>query len=89
MKTTKTYYNKLSKRTFYILLILTGLLNGNILAQQNLDDYLTMAAQNNPSLKAAFNRYMAALEKIPSLHFLVCHKRHLKGWSTWTAYVFF
>jgi len=31
----------------------------------SLDDYLEMAAKNNPEIKAVFNQYLAALEKVP------------------------
>lgn len=31
----------------------------------SLDDYLEMGAENNPGLKATFNRYLAALERVP------------------------
>jgi len=34
---------------------------------QSLDDYLKVAAQNNPELKAYFNEYLAALEKVPQV----------------------
>jgi outer membrane protein TolC len=34
-------------------------------ASSTLDDYLAYAALNNPSLKAAFNKFKAALEEIP------------------------
>lgn len=43
----------------------------NAFAQENdtlsLDDYLEMAAQNNPEIKAAFNEYLASLEKVPQV----------------------
>ncbi|KAF0237649.1 MAG: outer membrane [Prolixibacteraceae bacterium] len=32
-----------------------------------LDDYLEIAAQNNPGVKASFNQYLAALEKVPQV----------------------
>ncbi|MBP1665632.1 MAG: TolC family protein [Bacteroidetes bacterium] len=31
----------------------------------SLDDYLEMAAKNNPEIKAAFSQYLASLEKVP------------------------
>ncbi len=34
-------------------------------AQEQLNQYLAIAAENNPGLKASFNEYMAALEKAP------------------------
>lgn len=33
--------------------------------QENLNKYLVIAAENNPGLKAEFNRYLAAMEQIP------------------------
>lgn len=42
--------------TIFICLLMTGNLQA-----QNLDDYLQMAAQDNPELKAKFNEYLAAL----------------------------
>jgi cobalt-zinc-cadmium efflux system outer membrane protein len=36
-------------------------------AQDMLNDYLLRAADNNPSLKARFNEYMAALEVVPQV----------------------
>lgn len=40
-------------------------LNIKLSAQETLNQYLKTAAENNPALKAAFNEYMAILEKIP------------------------
>lgn len=40
-------------------------LSGNIYAQEILNQYLQIAAQNNLGLKSKFNKYMAALEKVP------------------------
>jgi len=31
----------------------------------SLDDYLEMAATNNPEIKAVYNQYLASLEKVP------------------------
>ena len=36
-------------------------------AQEILDEYLVLAAENNPLLKARFNEYLAALEKGPQV----------------------
>ncbi len=36
-------------------------------AQGNLNEYLETAAQNNPELKASFNQYLAALERVPQV----------------------
>ena len=47
-----------------VLLFLAGF---SVSAQGQLDDYLYTAAENNPGLKAKFNEYMAALEKVPQV----------------------
>ncbi|MGQ1946410.1 TolC family protein [Geofilum sp. OHC36d9] len=52
------------------IIILLGLLavqNIALHAQQKIDDYLAVAAKNNPDLKAQFNAYLAALEQIPQV----------------------
>ena len=67
MKPNKSPYLIIVKRTLSILFILLGMIGNNIVAQDNLDHYLTLAAENNPSLKASFNKYMAALEKAPQV----------------------
>tara|TARA_R110002033_G_scaffold155892_2_gene192148 strand:+ start:3807 stop:5048 length:1242 start_codon:yes stop_codon:yes gene_type:complete len=36
-------------------------------AQQELDGYLKIAAENSPELRATFNEYMAAMEKVPQV----------------------
>ena len=46
------------------ILMLCFLSFGIVLKAQSLEDYWRMAAENNPSLKAKFTRYMAALEKV-------------------------
>ena len=55
------------KHTVFLLsLILFWSFNG--WTQENdkaLNDYLIMAAKNNPGLRASFNEYMAAMEKVP------------------------
>ena len=37
------------------------------LQAQTLDDYIKIAAENNPELKATFNQYLAALERVPQV----------------------
>jgi len=37
------------------------------IAQQELDDYLVMAAENNPGLQVKFKEYLAALEVVPQV----------------------
>ncbi len=49
-----------------IILILTAI-SISVSAQSELDNYLVIAAENNPGLKAKFNEYMAALEKVPQV----------------------
>ena len=39
-------------------------------AQDKLSGYLETAAKNNPELKSAYNRYLAALEKVPQVRSL-------------------
>ncbi len=43
------------------------LVAGTVHAQDSLSVYLEMAAKNNPGVKAAFNQYLAALEKVPQV----------------------
>lgn len=38
---------------------------GSEVSQTALEEYLLIAAENNPGLRARFNEYMAALEKVP------------------------
>ncbi len=57
-----------SNRIYGVLLIF-GLILGiqHAGAQEILDEYLVMAADNNPLLKARFNEYLAALEQVPQV----------------------
>jgi outer membrane protein TolC len=43
------------------------LLSANAFSQITLENYLKIAAENNPQLKATFSEYMAAMEKIPQV----------------------
>ena len=43
------------------------LLTASGFSQENLNNYLEIAANNNPALKAKFNDYMAAMEKVPQV----------------------
>lgn len=56
---------KKMKNTAIILLLILGF--QGIGFSQSLDDYLKVAAENNPELKAYFNEYLAALEKVPQV----------------------
>lgn len=55
------------KKYIIILLGLLAVQNIALYAQQNIDNYLEVAAKNNPDLKAQFNAYLAALEQIPQV----------------------
>nr|WP_321409116.1 TolC family protein [uncultured Carboxylicivirga sp.] len=50
----------------YILFVLLGL-SVALQAQDELNRYLLVAAENNPALKVSFNKYLAALEKAPQV----------------------
>tara|TARA_R110000744_G_scaffold332627_1_gene438045 strand:- start:716 stop:1981 length:1266 start_codon:yes stop_codon:yes gene_type:complete len=51
----------------YLFLSLVVLFTTSIFSQENLNNYLEIAANNNPALKAKFNDYMAAMEKVPQV----------------------
>ena len=50
-----------------ILFSLLLLISINTYSQSTLENYLKIAAKNNPELKATFSEYMAAMEKIPQV----------------------
>ncbi len=50
-----------------IIYILLNLLTVQAFAQNGIDSYLITGAKNNPGLKATFNEYLAALEKVPQV----------------------
>ncbi|MCK9613266.1 MAG: TolC family protein [Bacteroidales bacterium] len=56
---------------FYIILLAVIVTDQRCFSQKPdtafLNTYLVLAAKNNPELKAAFNMYLAALEKVPQL----------------------
>jgi outer membrane protein TolC len=57
---------KLLNFKIHYLIILIGIFFGNIsVTSQTLEDYLRMAAENSPDLKAKFLSYQAALERVP------------------------
>lgn len=61
--------NKFSGRLLNSLRVLIGILvlicfSASLQAQMHLDGYLQTAAEQNPGLKAKFNLYLAALEKV-------------------------
>lgn len=49
------------KNTFLIILIFCA---SNLLAQERLNDYLQVAAENNPALKAKYDSYLATLQRV-------------------------
>ena len=54
------------KTMFKIIgIIVLLLMVQNLSAQDELNQYLAVAAENNPGVKAKFNEYLAALEKVP------------------------
>ena len=55
------------KKIIYILSFLMLALTVKVSAQNELNQYLEIAAENNPGLKVKFNEYMAALEKVPQV----------------------
>ncbi|MBN2347414.1 MAG: TolC family protein [Bacteroidales bacterium] len=57
-------------RIFIIVIILFAVIKSGLGQEsdsQSLDNYLEIAAKNNPEVKAAFNQYLAALEKVPQV----------------------
>lgn len=60
----------MGKVRFYIIIVAMLLVYKSGYTQDSdneLDRYLEMAARNNPEVKAIFNQYMAALEKVPQV----------------------
>ena len=55
---------KTMRQFLSLLLVLIGF---SAYGQTDLDAYLVTAAKNNPGLKAKFNEYLAALEKVPQV----------------------
>ncbi len=53
------------KRIVIIIWLLFGVHAGAI--SQSLDEYLKVASENNPELRAYFNEYLASLEKVPQV----------------------
>jgi outer membrane protein, heavy metal efflux system len=51
-------------RTRQIFILALLLVTGRLFSQ-TLDDYLLIAAENNPNLKAKYFQYQAALERVP------------------------
>lgn len=55
------------KKVKIFLSLILILLTHFVQAQNELNDYLKIAAKNNPGLKAMFNNYMAAMERVPQV----------------------
>lgn len=56
----------LSAQSMFAVMILISLLSSlSEIKGQTIDDYLKIAAQNNPAVKAKYQEYYAALEKVP------------------------
>lgn len=53
--------------TTYITILFIFLFSLSVWAQNEVDSYLITASKNNPGLKARFNEYLAALEKVPQV----------------------
>jgi outer membrane protein TolC len=51
----------------YLSTILVFLISATLSFSQTLEDYLTVAAENNPGLKAKFKEYEAALQRVPQV----------------------
>lgn len=62
--------HKIMNRYTYIFGVLFLLISSLLSAQQELESYLQMAAENNPGLKSKFNAYMSALEVAPQVRAL-------------------
>lgn len=58
---------RIMKRYRYIIGMFFLLISSMLSAQQELEGYLQVAAENNPGLKAKFNNYMASLELAPQV----------------------
>jgi len=56
-----------TKTKKYLFLSLVLMLSISSFSQENLNNYIEIAANNNPALKAKFNDYMAAMEKVPQV----------------------
>ena len=55
-------------KTYKILFLgIVLILGTDLFGQENLKAYLQISADNNPGLKATFNDYMAAMEKVPQV----------------------
>lgn len=58
------YYLHIKTILLFMLFVFVA---GTTKAQDSLDDYLKIAAQNNPALKSKYNKYLASLQKVPQV----------------------
>ena len=58
---------RIYKILFLMLLLLGSTISFGQANQDDLNAYLNVAAKNNPGLKASFNNYLAAMEKVPQV----------------------
>ncbi len=65
MNKISTYIDQYPPISINIICIIMLVLSNQIVKAQSIDDYLNIAAQNNPSLKARYTEYYSALEKVP------------------------
>jgi hypothetical protein len=56
-------------KIFRILITISLIINFSQISytQNPIDEYLVIAAKSNPLLKAKFNQYLAAMEKVPQV----------------------
>lgn len=52
---------------YFFLFLFTSQIGADEAFSQSLDGYLQIAADNNPSLKARYQQYLSALERVPQL----------------------
>jgi outer membrane protein TolC len=61
-------FKKMTVNTYKILFLsLALILSANVFSQEKLNNYLEIAAETNPGLKAKFSEYMSAMEKVPQV----------------------
>lgn len=59
--------NSVRAACFFLLLLMLLISGPGLRAQEGIQPYLEIAAENNPELKARFNEYQAALERGPQM----------------------
>lgn len=63
----KIKHRQMKTYKIYITTLFIFLFSLSIMAQNEIDSYLVTGAENNQGLKAKFNEYLAALEKVPQV----------------------